>query len=106
MMNGNDTASVFEQAIAFATKAHAGAKRKGTGIPYIVHPIEAAAIASSMTTDEELLAAAVLHDVLEDTETTPEELRDLFGERILRLVQNETEDKRSQSRKASSKPER
>ena len=86
--------SVFEQAITFATEAHAGAKRKGTGIPYIVHPIEAAAIASTMTTDEEMLAAAVLHDVLEDTDTTPEELERLFGARILKLVQNETEDKR------------
>ena len=77
------TDSVFEQAIIFATKAHGGAKRKGTGIPYIVHPIEAAAIASTMTLDEEILAAAVLHDVLEDTDTTAEE-----------LVQDETENKR------------
>ena len=89
-----EAVSVFEQAITFATEAHAGAKRKGTGIPYIVHPIEAAAIASTMTTDEEMLAAAVLHDVLEDTDTTPEELERLFGARILKLVQNETEDKR------------
>ena len=59
-----------------------------------MHPIEAAAIASTMTTDEEMLAAAVLHDVLEDTDTTPEELERLFGARILKLVQNETEDKR------------
>jgi (p)ppGpp synthase/HD superfamily hydrolase len=90
----HDSVSVFERAIAFATRAHAGAKRKGTGIPYIVHPIEAAAIASTMTTDEEMLAAAVLHDVLEDTEATPEELERLFGTRILRLVQDETENKR------------
>jgi len=47
-----------------------------------------------MTTDEEMLAAAVLHDVLEDTDTTPEEMETLFGARILGLVQNETEDKR------------
>lgn len=90
----HDTVSVFERAISYATRAHAGAKRKGTGIPYIVHPIEAAAIASTMTTDEEMLAAAVLHDVLEDTDTTPEELEQLFGARILKLVQNETENKR------------
>ena len=86
--------SLFEKAIAFATRAHAGAKRKGTGIPYIVHPIEAAAIAATMTTDEEILAAAVLHDVLEDTDTTPEEMEQLFGSRVLKLVLNETENKR------------
>lgn len=91
---GNEEISVFERAIIFATKAHAGEKRKGTGSPYIVHPIEAAAIASTMTSDPEVLAAAVLHDVLEDTDTTPEELGELFGERILRLVQDETENKR------------
>ncbi len=88
------TDSVFEQAIIFATKAHGGAKRKGTGIPYIVHPIEAAAIASTMTLDEEILAAAVLHDVLEDTDTTAEELEALFGLHVAELVQDETENKR------------
>ena len=88
------TDSVFERAIIFATKAHAGAKRKGTGIPYIVHPIEAAAIASTMTLDEEILAAAVLHDVLEDTDTTAKELEELFGLHVAELVQDETENKR------------
>ena len=92
--NGKEAISVFEQAIIFATKAHAGAKRKGTGIPYIVHPIEAAAIASTMTADPDILSAAVLQDVLEDTEVTPQELGELFGPRILSLVQNETENKR------------
>lgn len=91
---GKKIDSVFERAIIFATKAHAGAKRKGTGIPYIVHPIEAAAIASTMTLNEEILAAAVLHDVLEDTETTAEELEELFGIHVAELVMDETEDKR------------
>lgn len=90
----SETDSVFERAIAFAAIAHAGAKRKGTDIPYIVHPLEASAIASSMTSDREVLAAAVLHDVLEDTETTAEELERLFGHRVTELVRDETEDKR------------
>lgn len=91
---GKETDSVFERAIIFAANAHAGAKRKGTDIPYIVHPLEAAAIASTMTSDKEVLAAAVLHDVLEDTAATAEELKELFGCRVAELVQNETEDKR------------
>lgn len=86
--------SVFEQAINFATRAHAGMTRKGSGVPYIVHPIEAAAIVSTMTTDEDLLAAAVLHDVLEDTDTKAEDLEELFGPRVRRLVEDETENKR------------
>lgn len=85
--------SVFEQAINFATRAHAGMTRKGSGVPYIVHPIEAAAIVSTITTDEEVLAAAVLHDVLEDTDTKPTELEELFGTRIRKLVEDETENK-------------
>jgi guanosine-3',5'-bis(diphosphate) 3'-pyrophosphohydrolase len=89
-----DNMSVFEQAINYATRVHAGMTRKGSGVPYIVHPIEAAAIVSTMTTDEEVLAAAVLHDVLEDTDTEPEELETLFGPRIRRLVEDETENKR------------
>ena len=60
------TLTLLDKAIIFATKAHSGAKRKGTNVPYIVHPIEAAAIVSAMTDDQEIIAAAVLHDVLED----------------------------------------
>ncbi|MCI8416911.1 MAG: bifunctional (p)ppGpp synthetase/guanosine-3',5'-bis(diphosphate) 3'-pyrophosphohydrolase [Lachnospiraceae bacterium] len=86
--------SLFDQAIMFATKAHTGITRKGSTVPYIVHPLEVAAIAATITTDEEILAAAVLHDVLEDTDTTPEELGIVFGPRILCLVRDETEDKR------------
>ncbi|MGI6725892.1 MAG: HD domain-containing protein [Christensenellales bacterium] len=50
--------------------AHSGARRKGKNIPYILHPLEAAAIVSSVTDNLEEVAAAVLHDVLEDTNTT------------------------------------
>ena len=84
----------LDHAIIFATKAHSGTTRKGTNVPYIVHPIEAAAIVSAMTDDEEVIAAAVLHDVLEDTEATREDLLARFGRRITNLVENESEDKR------------
>jgi len=88
------TLTLLDHAIIFATKAHSGMTRKGTNVPYIVHPIEAAAIVSGMTDDEEIMAAAVLHDVLEDTEATREELLARFGRRITDLVMNESEDKR------------
>lgn len=88
------TLTLLDHAIIFATKAHSGMTRKGTNVPYIVHPIEAAAIVSGMTDDEEIMAAAVLHDVLEDTEATREELLARFGRRITDLVTNESEDKR------------
>lgn len=86
--------TLLDHAIIFATKAHSGMTRKGTNVPYIVHPIEAAAIVSAMTDDEEIIAAAVLHDVLEDTEATMEDLVAHFGHRIAELVSDESEDKR------------
>lgn len=84
---------MIRRAAEFATRAHAGAYRKGSRIPYIYHPMEAALIVREMTDDEELIAAAYLHDVLEDTSVTAEELRLAFGERVLRLVLADTEDK-------------
>ena len=86
--------TLVDRAIIFATRAHSGATRKGTNIPYIVHPIEAAAIVSAMTDDEEVIAAAILHDVLEDTDATWDDLYARFGHRIAELVANESENKR------------
>ena len=85
---------LYEKAVIFAATAHQGAHRKGSRIPYLSHPIEAAAIVSELTDDEELIAAAVLHDVVEDTSVTLEELEPYFGSRIATYVGYETEDKR------------
>ena len=85
---------LYEKAVVFAAIAHQGARRKGSRIPYLSHPIEAAAIVSELTDDEELIAAAVLHDVVEDTPATLEEVEQYFGERIAAYVGYETEDKR------------
>ena len=52
---------MIDRAAKFAEQAHKGAHRKGTRIPYIVHPLETALIASMLTNDEEILAAALLH---------------------------------------------
>lgn len=85
---------LLNQAIIFATNAHEGQFRKGTQIPYILHPLEAATIAGTMTTDEDILAGAVLHDVIEDTDTTLEQIEELFGKRVSFLVAQESENKR------------
>ena len=87
-------AELLDRAIEFAAVKHAGQERKGTTIPYITHVIEAMEIVSRMTEDEEIRAAAVLHDTLEDTETTKEELIEAFGRRVADLVAAESEDKR------------
>lgn len=95
MLSGSEL-PLFERATVFAAVAHQGVKRKGGRIPYLVHPMEAAAIVAEMTDDEELIAAAVLHDVVEDTEVTLAELRQYFGDRIAHYVSGESENKRKE----------
>ena len=83
--------TLLDRAIIFAVKAHAGTERRGKGFPYIVHPMEAVEIVATMTRDQELLAAAALHDTVEDTDVTVEQIRTEFGERIASLVASETD---------------
>ena len=83
---------LFERALAFALKAHEGQTRKKNDIPYILHPCEAAAIAATLTADREILSAVVLHDTVEDTAVTEDDIRRAFGERIAQLVLCETEE--------------
>lgn len=85
---------LLDKAIGFATRAHAGQVRKGTSTPYILHPLEAAAICATVTDDPEVLAAAVLHDVVEDTDATIDKIETWFGTRVATLVANESENKR------------
>lgn len=85
---------VIEKAILFATEAHMGINRKGKTRPYILHPLEVLTIVASLTEEEDVLAAAVLHDTVEDTETTREDILREFGARIAALVASESEDKR------------
>lgn len=84
---------MIERAAEFAAKAHEGMMRKGSKVPYIYHPMEVALIVALLTSDEEVIAAAYLHDVLEDTEVTPEELEASFGPRVRKLVESESENK-------------
>lgn len=83
--------SLLDRAIIFAVHAHAGTERRGKGFPYIVHPLEAVEIVATMTSDQELLAAAVLHDTVEDTDVTVEQIQKEFGERIASLVVAESD---------------
>ena len=85
-----DTA-VLDRAIIFAVKAHSGTERRGKGYPYIVHPMEAVEIVATMTSDQELLAAAALHDTVEDTDVTVEQIREEFGKRVAELVASESD---------------
>lgn len=84
---------MIRKAAKFSAKAHEGKMRKGTCIPYSTHPQEAAVIVSGMTSDPEVISAALLHDVIEDAGVTYEELRAAFGPRVADLVQAESEDK-------------
>ena len=86
--------TLLDKAIDFATKAHAGVTRKGKNTPYILHPLEAMLIVKDLTDDEKVLAAAVLHDTVEDTDVTKDDIREIFGGDVARLVAAESENKR------------
>jgi len=91
MANKPLNTAILDRAIIFAVRAHTGTERRGKGFPYIVHPMEAVEIVATMTKDQELLAAAALHDTLEDTNITFDQLRDEFGDRIASLVADESD---------------
>lgn len=87
-------ASMPQEAVRFAAIAHKGAVRKGNGLPYIIHPMETMCIVSRMTDNPEVLAAAALHDVIEDTRYTGRDIEERFGRRVAELVGMESEDKK------------
>lgn len=90
-MNSPLNTDLLDRAIIFATKAHHGTERRGKKFPYIVHPLEAMAIVATITNDQEMLAAAVLHDTIEDTDVTYDDLEREFGHRVAELVASETD---------------
>lgn len=92
---------VMERAIQYAAVAHEGATRKGTAIPYIAHPMEAMMLTAHMTADNDVIAAAALHDVVEDTPITIEEISEEFGEKIACYVAHESENKREDQPKSA-----
>lgn len=85
---------LFDRALCYAIEKHSGQRRKLANTPYILHPMEVAAIVGTMTDNQETLAAAVLHDTVEDTDATLEEIEEKFGRRVSLIVMTETEEKR------------
>jgi (p)ppGpp synthase/HD superfamily hydrolase len=81
-------------AVSFAQRAHAGQRRKVDGAPFIAHPLEVAALLQSAGAADEVIAAGVLHDVIEKTDVGRQELRERFGARVAGLVVAVSEDER------------
>jgi (p)ppGpp synthase/HD superfamily hydrolase len=74
------------QAVRFASVAHAGQTRKYTGEPYLNHLLSVGFGVALRTMDPHIISAAVLHDVLEDTDTHPQQLSRMFSDRVAALV--------------------
>ena len=81
----------LQEAIEFATEAHGDQKRKYTGEPYISHPIAVMEIVREVPHTEEMLMAAVLHDTVEDTPVTIEDIKTKFGTKVAELVDGLTD---------------
>ena len=97
--------NLVQKAKAFATLAHEGQVRKYTGAPYIIHPIEVMEIVQTVKHDDTMLAAALLHDVVEDTDCTIDDIQAEFGADVASLVADLTdvskpEDGNRETRKA------
>jgi (p)ppGpp synthase/HD superfamily hydrolase len=73
-------------ALSTAWEAHKDQKRKGTNIPYIVHPLEVAVILIENSDEEDLITAGLLHDTVEDTNITLDFIKDSFGDAVAELV--------------------
>lgn len=86
------TNDLIATALEVAARAHQGQMRKGKKKPYIVHPVEAALTLKDYDVDDEVIAATLLHDTLEDTEVTEEELKDKFNQRVVDLVLGASEE--------------
>ena len=92
-MDANSTL-IFD-AIEYAARAHREHYRKGTKIPYIIHPISVAKILIEYDCAEELIVAGILHDTVEDTDVTLENISRSFGEKVASLVQAASEPDKS-----------
>jgi GTP pyrophosphokinase len=85
----HEECEMLTRAFKFADAAHEGQRRK-SGEPFIVHPIEVAKILADLRMDAQTVCAALLHDTVEDTKTTPEEVEELFGRDVRDLVEGVT----------------
>jgi (p)ppGpp synthase/HD superfamily hydrolase len=83
----------LNKAISFACERHKDQIRKGTNVPYVFHLMEVSTILQGMNGDTDLIIAGLLHDTVEDTNTTFEELEKEFGSKVAEYVRSDTEDK-------------
>lgn len=83
---------MFTKALEYAKDKHEGQTRRGTGEPYIVHPIRVAKKALELNLSQEIVIAGLLHDVIEDTDSTFQEIYNIFGGDIVIIVKNLTSD--------------
>lgn len=83
--------NIVGRALDFATRAHGDQKRKYTGEAYTVHLVEVMNIVRPVSRDDEMLAAALLHDTVEDTATTVDDIKAEFGDRVAKLVSELTD---------------
>jgi (p)ppGpp synthase/HD superfamily hydrolase len=90
---GSGYSSRYNLALGLAARAHASQRRKGSDVPYIAHPVHVARILERHGYGEELVLAALLHDTLEDTALTEEEIATAMGAEIVALVRAVTERK-------------
>lgn len=96
MESANLVSGAFIKAVAFASEKHRNQRRKDADAsPYINHPIALANVLANEggVVDASILCAAILHDTIEDTKTTADELRQLFGEKVASIVLEVTDDK-------------
>jgi (p)ppGpp synthase/HD superfamily hydrolase len=82
---------LVDRAIGFAARAHNGQQRKIGDVPYIAHPVAVAMILQRMGCDQAVVVAGLLHDTVEDTPVTLEEIRRQFGDEVARIVAGCTE---------------
>ena len=75
--------ALLNRAYVFSVNAH-GTQKRASGDPYFSHPIEVAGILTDLHLDDETIATAILHDTIEDTVATPEEIQRLFGPNVAR----------------------
>jgi (p)ppGpp synthase/HD superfamily hydrolase len=87
-----ETLPVTRAAFAYAVQLHAGQLRSSDFAPFILHPLEVAQLLHGRGFDDEVIAAGLLHDAIEDTAATPADLRAGFGERVCELVRVVTDD--------------
>ena len=95
--NKNTDEALLNRAYIYAMKAH-GSQKRASGDPYFSHPLEVAAILTDLRLDDATIVAAVLHDTIEDTEATREEIDKIFGKDIGALGRRAHQDQEARSR--------